>query len=77
METKPKHQISEEKIFDREIGWLFDYTQDFIERKNWDKQTLEIQFMAGHTKLQKGAKVWTKSVEGVIMETEYLAFDPP
>ena len=77
MEAKTKHSISEQKAFDSDIEWSFDYTQDFIERKNWDKQTLEIQFMDGHTKLQKGAKVWTKSVEGVIMETEYLAFDPP
>ncbi|MEO1418724.1 MAG: SRPBCC family protein [Bacteroidota bacterium] len=77
MEARTKHRISTQKAFDRDIEWLFDYTQDFIERKNWDKQTLEIQFMDGHTKLQKGAKVWTKSVEGVIMETEYLAFDPP
>jgi hypothetical protein len=69
--------ISEEIIINRDIDWLFDFTQNFSERKKWDKQTEEIEFFADSTKLEKGAKVYTKSIEGIKMETEYLTFNPP
>jgi len=73
----PKNTISEEIIINRNIDWLFAYSQDFTERKKWDKQTIEISFFDGFTELKKGAKVYTKSAEGIRMDTEYLIFDPP
>lgn len=72
-----KNSISEIDTFDRNIDWLFDFTQDFENRKKWDKQTLEIDFIGDFTALKKGAKVYTKSLEGIYMETEYLTFDSP
>ena len=73
---KPHNSISEELIINRKINDLFDFTQNFSERKKWDKQTKEIKFMDGYSKLRKGAKVYTESSEGIKMETEYLTFNP-
>ncbi|WP_435263508.1 hypothetical protein [Tenacibaculum sp. nBUS_03] len=74
---KLKNTISEKIILDRNIEWLFEFTQDFNARKKWDHQTLEIDFFDGCTELKKGAKVYTKSIEGIQMNTEYLTFEFP
>lgn len=74
---KMNHTISQEVIINRNIDWLFDFTQNFVERKKWDKQTKEIAFLDGFTTLAKGAKVYTESVEGIRMDTEYLTFKVP
>ena len=34
-----KNSISEIETYNRDIKWLFDFTQDFNNRKKWDKQT--------------------------------------
>ena len=72
-----KNSISEISTFDRNIDWLFDFTQDFNNRQKWDKQTLEIDFIDDFIELKKGAKVYTKSTGGIYMETEYLTFKSP
>ena len=72
-----KYSISEVETYNRDIKWLFDFTQDFNYRKKWDKQTLEIDFIDECKELKKGAKVFTKSIEGFFMETEYLTFKSP
>ena len=74
---KLNNTISEEIVINRNINWLFDFTQNFTERKKWDKQTVEIDFFDASTELKKGAKVYTKSKEGILMKTEYLTFKAP
>mgnify|MGYP001164217393 CR=1 FL=1 len=74
---KLNNTITEEIVINRDIDWLFNYTQNFNERKKWDKQTLEIDFFDDSTELKKGAKVYTKSIEGILMKTEYLTFQSP
>ena len=71
------YTLSDKVIINRNIDWLFEYTQNFSERKKWDKQTKEIDFYDGFSALEKGAKVYTVSVEGIRMETEYLTFESP
>ena len=46
-----KNSISVINTFDRDIDWLFDFTQDFNNRKKWDKQTLEINFIGDFIEL--------------------------
>jgi len=72
-----KYSISAIDTFDRDINWLFNFTQDLNNRKMWDKQTLEIDFIGDIIELKKGTRVYTKSVEGIMMETEYLTFKSP
>lgn len=72
-----KNSISVINTFDRDIDWLFDFTQDFNNRKKWDKQTFEINFIGDCIELKKGTRVYTKSIEGITMETEYLTFKSP
>jgi len=74
---KLKHSISEKITLNRERVWLFEFTQDITQRQIWDKQTLEIGFLEGDAVLQKGARVYTKSREGIRMDTEYLTFETP
>lgn len=74
---KLKNTISESKTINRSIDWLFNFTQNFDNRKIWDEQTIEISFIHDCIELKKGAKVKTKSKEGICMETEYLTFDKP
>ena len=57
--------------------WVILFKDVFLLAKNLVYAKIVNQFLVCTTYAQKGAKVWTKSVEGVIMETEYLAFDPP
>lgn len=73
---KSKTTLSEEIIINKDIDWLFDFTQNFSERKKWDKQTIDIAFFEGFSRLEKGAKVYTQSIEGIRMDTEYLTFIP-
>ncbi|MDB4160742.1 hypothetical protein N9772_00055 [Bacteroidia bacterium] len=72
-----KNTLSVEHIFDRNRDWLFAFTQDFAERKKWDKQTKSMKFLNGFSTLEKGAQVYTESIEGIRMDTEYLSFDAP
>ena len=72
-----KTTISEDIIINRDIDWLFGFSQNINERRKWDKQTLEINFLDDFTELQKGARVYTKSIEGIRMDTEYLTFESP
>lgn len=72
-----RNSIFEVEVFDRDIDWLFEFTQNINNRKKWDKQTLEIDFMDDSVELKKGSKVYTKSKEGIYMETEYLTFKSP
>ena len=72
-----KNSISAKETYNRDIKWLFDFTQDLNNRKTWDKQTLEIDIIGDIIELKKGTRVYTKSVEGIMMETEYLTFKSP
>ena len=74
---KFKNTISEQKIIFIDIDWLFNFTQNIDERLKWDKQTTEIGFINDNTALEEGTGVFTKSKEGLHMETEYLSFYPP
>ena len=69
--------VSESDVFNLEISTLFFLSTDFKKRLQWDHQTNAIGFIEGHSVLKKGAKVYTESVEGVKMDTEYLEFDFP
>ncbi|MGB2129298.1 MAG: hypothetical protein ACPHXR_07445 [Flavicella sp.] len=70
-------KLSESDVFNLDILSLFSFTQDFEKRLQWDLQTKAIGFLEGHTDLKKGAMVYTESIEGVRMDTEYLVFEPP
>lgn len=69
--------LSEAITIDRNINWLFDFTQNLSERTKWDKQTKQVAFCDGFERLEKGARVYTESVEGIRMDTEYLTFEKP
>ena len=70
-------EVSSEIEINKERHWLFEYTQDFSKRIKWDKQTRKIEFIGQESELKKGSLVYTESIEGIGMETEYLIFKKP
>lgn len=70
------HQITEKGIVNKHIESLFEFTQDFEKRIQWDSQTKSITFMNSESELKKGAQVTVISNKGVKMDTEYTIFTP-
>lgn len=71
------HQITEKGIVNKNIEPLFEFTQDFEKRIQWDSQTKSITFMNSESELKKGVQVTVISNKGVKMDTEYTIFTPP
>jgi hypothetical protein len=69
--------VSESDVFNLDISTLYALSTDFEKRLKWDYQTRAIGFLDGHSVLRQGAMVYTESIEGVRMDTEYIDFDPP
>ncbi len=71
------HKIIEQSLINEEIQALFEFTQDFEKRIQWDSQTSSITFMNTEKQLKKGAQVTVISSNDVRMDTEYTVFTPP
>ena len=56
---------------------IFDYTQDYNHRLEWDTFLLEAKLLPPHLHAEKGAKAWCVAVNGYGMETEYISFSRP
>ncbi|MCT4580770.1 MAG: hypothetical protein N4A35_05065 [Flavobacteriales bacterium] len=70
-------RIIEKKLINEEIQTLFEFTQDFEKRVQWDSQTQSINYINAEKQLKKGAQVTVISSNGVRMDTEYTTFTPP
>ena len=56
---------------------VFDYTQNYDERLNWDTFLKEAKLMNGATKADKGVRAYCVAKMGLGMETEYVSFNRP
>lgn len=56
---------------------IFDYTQDYSNRLNWDTFLKRAELIAGATKADKGVKAYCVAKNGLGMETEYVSFNRP
>lgn len=56
---------------------VFDYTQDYKNRLNWDTFLKKADLMSGATEAAKGVKAYCVAQNGIGMETEYVTFNRP
>ena len=56
---------------------LFDLTQDYSRRLDWDPFLKEARLIGGAEKPAVGVRAWCVANTGMGMETEYVSFSPP
>lgn len=56
---------------------IFDYTQDYKNRLNWDTFLTKAYLLNGAECAEKGVKAWCVSKNGLGMETQYVSFNRP
>jgi ribosome-associated toxin RatA of RatAB toxin-antitoxin module len=56
---------------------LFDLTQDYSRRLDWDPFLKEARLVGGAGKSAVGVRAWCVAKTGMGMETEYVSFNPP
>jgi hypothetical protein len=56
---------------------IFDYTQDYSKRLEWDTFLIEAYLLDDAITADKGVKAWCVSKNGLGMETEYVSFNRP
>lgn len=56
---------------------IFDYTQDYNNRLNWDTFLKKAELINGATNADNGVKAYCVAKNGLGMETEYISFNRP
>jgi hypothetical protein len=56
---------------------IFDYTQNYNTRLQWDSFLVQAYLLDNATQAAKGAKAWCVSKNGMGMETQYVSFNRP
>ena len=60
-----------------EPGALFDLTQDYSHRLDWDPFLKEARLLGGAETPGVGVRAWCVARNGLGMETVYVSFNPP
>lgn len=60
-----------------EPGVLFDLTQDYTHRLDWDPFLKEAKLLGGAEEPGFGVRAWCVARNGTGMETRYVSFNPP
>jgi ribosome-associated toxin RatA of RatAB toxin-antitoxin module len=60
-----------------EPGVLFDLTQDYARRPDWDPFLKEARLIGGAERPGLGVRAWCVARNGLGMETRYVSFNPP
>jgi ribosome-associated toxin RatA of RatAB toxin-antitoxin module len=60
-----------------EPGVLFDLTQDYPHRLDWDPFLKEARLLGGAERPGVGVRAWCVARNGFGMETKYVSFNPP
>ena len=60
-----------------EPGMLFDLTQDYARRLDWDPFLKEARLLGGSDRTEVGVRAWCVAWNGLGMETRYVSFNPP
>lgn len=70
-------KFSEKINIDSTQEIVFDYTQDYNNRLNWDTFLKKAVLIDGASNAKKGAKAYCVAKNGLGMETEYVSFNRP
>lgn len=67
-----------EKIYINEVPEVvFDFTQDYNKRLQWDTFLRKADLIEGATKADKGVRAYCEAKNGLGMVTEYVSFNRP
>jgi len=70
-------KFSERILIDKDAVFVFDYTQDYSNRLNWDTFLKKAELTDGAETAGAGVKAWCVAHNGLGMETEYVTFNRP
>ena len=70
-------KIEESIIIGRQASSVFDYTQDYSRRLDWDTFLTRAELMDGAVLAGKGIKAYCVARNGLGMVTEYVSFHRP
>lgn len=70
-------KFSEKIIIDCSAVVIFDYTQDYKNRLQWDTFLKRAELVDGATKADKGVQAYCVAKNGLGMITEYVSFNRP
>ncbi|OOQ62164.1 type II toxin-antitoxin system RatA family toxin [Mucilaginibacter pedocola] len=69
--------FSEKIIINKSAETVFDYSQDYNKRLEWDTFLKKAELVNGATEVDKGVKAWCVSKNGIGMETRYVTYSRP
>ncbi len=70
-------KFTESIVINRSAEDVFDYTQDYTTRLNWDTFLQKADLIHGATSAGKGVKAYCEAHNGLGMVTEYITFNRP
>lgn len=70
-------KFTETIAIDKPADVVFDYTQDYTTRLNWDTFLRKADLMNGAASAAKGVKAYCEAKNGLGMVTEYITFNRP
>ncbi|MBA3682657.1 MAG: SRPBCC family protein [Bacteroidetes bacterium] len=70
-------KFTESIIINQTSEKIFDFTQDYTKRLEWDTFLKHAELIEGATKAGKGAKAYCVAKNGIGIVTEYVTFNRP
>ena len=70
-------KFTETIIINKSAEMVFDYTQDYSKRLEWDTFLKKAELIEGATYAEKQVKAYCVAKNGFGMETEYVSFNRP
>ena len=70
-------KFSDSITINRNAALVFDYTQDYSTRLDWDTFLIRADLMDGATEAGKAVKAYCVSKNGLGMVTDYITFNRP
>jgi ribosome-associated toxin RatA of RatAB toxin-antitoxin module len=71
------YHFSEKIMINKPAEVIFDYTQDYGKRLDWDTFLKQAELINGATEPDKGVKAWCVARNGIGMETRYVTYSRP
>ena len=67
-------KISADILIEKDAAFLFDYTQDYSKRLEWDTFLKRADVISKHQKAGLGVRTYCVARNGVGVETEYISY---
>ncbi|TFF39264.1 type II toxin-antitoxin system RatA family toxin [Mucilaginibacter psychrotolerans] len=71
------YHFSEKIMINKPAEVIFDYTQNYSKRLDWDTFLKQAELINGATEADKGVRAWCVARNGIGMETKYVTYNRP